>query len=1224
VKPFKNYSILLIVSIVLLSLGYYFEIKNNQVVNQIVDVESFKNVLSQKQALLKSIVFQNKELFQNKEFNEIFKSKYLNIDKKLENEHLILLAFENDSLKFWSNNFISLDEINNIFSSKNDFIKTGNCWLVKQTFKFDNVTVLGIIIIKTEYTFENEFLENSVNRSFKLPAYTNFSNVPETDGFIITNDNGEFLLSIIPQFRLKNNSIYIFFSVLFYVAFFISFFIFLKNVLKLFRQKSLSIFILLLLMFLFRFILFYFKIPSIFYSLEIFDPKLFATSVFLPTLGDFLINVIFIFYLIIVLYNELFLILQIPAYKSYMFVKFIMLILISFIITIYLFSGKILESLVFDSSISLELNNILSINSSSIVAYIVISLLFFILAFITKWVVEIISNKIDKKGFYLTLIFSSAIFIFCCYLGDYKIGLLSVLLSVSVLLLFKILFDGYENKWYSYVFYFITIFVIYNVIIISVSSKEKEESIRKLLVTNLANERDPIAELQMSDFEKDLLEDKKIKSILQNDYSNKTDELYNYFINYYFHGFWRKYDIQLTICKRNDSLLINEANKLENCKNYFTNYRNNIGVQIGNTNFYFLDNINGRISYLAELDYIIDSNNSVYVYVELDSKLQTEQLGYPELLIENKIKSKRKFEGYSYAKFRDNRLVFQFGNFSYNLSLNYYGEFRNEFEFLDKDDFNHLIYKVNDNNFIVLSKPSHGIFNYIVFFSYLLVMYVILYLLILLFNINKLNIIKSINNLIFRIQITYIGIVLLSLFVIGGGTIYYNIKQFEKKQLEKISEKAQSILIELDGKFANEKSLLQLDSYNINYLLVKWSNVLYADINLYAPDGKLIASSRKEIFDKGLVGNYIDADAYCELAINKKSEYVHNEKIGKLEFLSAYVPFFNNDGEILAFVNLPYFTKEYVVRNEISSLIITIINIFIFLILITISLTLLVSKNITKPLRLIQNKMSEIELGKKNELINYNRKDEIGNLIIQYNRLVLELSESADKLAKSERESAWREMAKQIAHEIKNPLTPMKLSIQLLLKSWNDKDINWEQRFNKISQTLIEQIDSLSAIASEFSGFAQMPQSKKDSINLIDKIELAVNTFSNDENISITTNYNGITTANVFADGEQILRVFNNLLKNAIQAIPNDRKGIIIIRLSNNKNTIIFEISDNGKGISDSQKDKLFQPNFTTKTSGMGLGLAIVKNIVEGIGGRVWFETEENVGTSFFVEFKTA
>jgi len=492
VKNFKSLSILLIVSIALLSIAYFFEFKNDKIVNQVIDVDGFRKTLSEKQEKLQALVAENENLFKNKEFSKLFEFKSLKLGKELENEQFILLAFENDSLRFWSNNFISYSEIKNIYKSKNDFVKTGNSWLIKQSYKFNEVDVLGLIIVKTEYSYENEFLANAVNSSFKLPAYTDFSNVPETEGYIITNNNGEFLLSIIPEFRLKNSSINLLLSVLFYVAFLISFVIFIRNLSKVFRRKSIHIFLFLLLMLLLRFLLFYFKIPAIFYNLEIFDPKLFATSVFLPNLGDFLINEIFIFYLIIVLYKELADIVQIIKFKLIRYKN------ISFFV------------LVFDSSISLELNNILSINFSSIVAYVVISLLFLILAFSTKWIVEIISNNSNKKSFYVSLIISVFIFFLASIISHYVIGLLSVVLAVAVLILFRIIFDKYENKWYSYVFYFITIFVLYTVIIITVSSENKEKSVRKLLVTNLANERDPIAELQMADFEKNILDDKKI------------------------------------------------------------------------------------------------------------------------------------------------------------------------------------------------------------------------------------------------------------------------------------------------------------------------------------------------------------------------------------------------------------------------------------------------------------------------------------------------------------------------------------------------------------------------------------------------------------------------------------------------------------------------------------------------------------------------------------------
>ena len=342
-----------------------------------------------------------------------------------------------------------------------------------------------------------------------------------------------------------------------------------------------------------------------------------------------------------------------------------------------------------------------------------------------------------------------------------------------------------------------------------------------------------------------------------------------------------------------------------------------------------------------------------------------------------------------------------------------------------------------------------------------------------------------------------------------------------------------------------------------------------------------------------MLGTKINTEAYRQLVINKKSEFVHNENIGKLNYLSAYVPFKNIENKLLAYLNLPYFTKQNLLKKEISILVVTVINIYVLLFLLAIVIAVVISGKITKPLRLIQKKFREIELGKKNEPISYESQDEIGSLVKEYNKMVAELSKSAELLAKSERESAWREMAKQIAHEIKNPLTPMKLSVQHLQKAWKDKAPNWDEHLGRVSKTLIKQIDTLSAIATGFSNFAQIPKANNEVVDIV---------------------------VNVFADKEQLLQVFNNLIKNAIQAIPDNVEGLIKIELFTSENIVKVKVADNGKGISDELKDKLFTPNFTTKTSGMGLGLTIAKNIVENANGTIWFETEIGKGTTFFVE----
>lgn len=237
--------------------------------------------------------------------------------------------------------------------------------------------------------------------------------------------------------------------------------------------------------------------------------------------------------------------------------------------------------------------------------------------------------------------------------------------------------------------------------------------------------------------------------------------------------------------------------------------------------------------------------------------------------------------------------------------------------------------------------------------------------------------------------------------------------------------------------------------------------------------------------------------------------------------------------------------------------------------------------------------------------------------------MVTELELSAYKLARSERESAWREMAKQVAHEIKNPLTPMKLNIQHLQKAWNEKRENIDELFQRISSTLVEQINSLSNIATEFSNFAQMPRAKKEIVDLTPVLTSVLNLFDNAPHVKIIFDSDD-SSKNVFADHEQLNRVFSNIIKNSIQSIPDNREGVINISIDRADEEFIVSIKDNGTGIPVDLQGKIFTPNFTTKSSGMGLGLSISKNVVESAGGRMWFETKENFGTTFFVSLPKA
>ncbi|MDA3822605.1 MAG: ATP-binding protein [Bacteroidales bacterium] len=361
--------------------------------------------------------------------------------------------------------------------------------------------------------------------------------------------------------------------------------------------------------------------------------------------------------------------------------------------------------------------------------------------------------------------------------------------------------------------------------------------------------------------------------------------------------------------------------------------------------------------------------------------------------------------------------------------------------------------------------------------------------------------------------------------------------------------------------------------------------------------------------------------AFEKLSEQNYSALIQTERIGDMTYQSAYVPLLNSENTFLAYLNLPYFTQPEILTQEVTNMVVAILNTYVILLLFILFLSVFLADRITQPLRFLQSRIAQLSLSKKNEKITYKGRDEIAGLVNEYNYMVDELERSAELLTQSERETAWREMAKQIAHEIKNPLTPMKLNIQHMLRMIDEDSENIEEKVIKLSQNLIEQIDLLTSIANEFSNFAKMPRAKYKKINLVVKLQNVVDLFENSDGLHINLDLGNITDLMAYGDPEQFQRVIINLVKNGIQSIPDGREKLITISLEEApEDTAIIAVSDNGKGIPEEIQDKLFQPNFTTKSSGMGMGLAISYNIIKSMDGNVWFSTRVNEGSKFFVK----
>lgn len=389
------------------------------------------------------------------------------------------------------------------------------------------------------------------------------------------------------------------------------------------------------------------------------------------------------------------------------------------------------------------------------------------------------------------------------------------------------------------------------------------------------------------------------------------------------------------------------------------------------------------------------------------------------------------------------------------------------------------------------------------------------------------------------------------------------------------------------------------------------------DINIFDDNGILFNTSEEDIYNKGMVSNRMRPDAYYQLNALGKSILIQDEKIAGLSYLSAYEPLRDEHGVALGYINVPLFSSEKDLNFQISNIVVTLINLYAFIFLISSIVTVAITRWITRSFSFIIKQFGQLNL-QRNERITWPYDDEIGLLVSEYNKMVNKVEENAALLAQSERESAWREMARQVAHEIKNPLTPMKLNIQYLQQAMQKDDPNIKELTGKVSNSIIEQIDNLSYIASEFSNFAKMPEARPEELELGELLNKAIALYLNDAHIKVVFT-NSAEKIYSFSDRSQLLRVFTNLLENAKQAIPAERIGNIEVSLRTENTDALISITDNGHGIPEYVLKKIFQPYFTTKTSGTGLGLAMTRKIIEFWKGEIWFETTEDVGTTFYI-----
>ena len=1207
---FRKYGLILLSICFAGSLLFYYHSVFDQ--EYAADVQVFQQEFTQKEKNLTHFVKNKKRVLQKYGVDSLMHQST--------NKDFFFHIYQNDSLVYWTTNQLPILRFAEIHYPANGVVHLQNGWYYARTIQHKNIHLVASFLIKRDYQYENKNLRNDFSADLTLPFKGSIA--METDNAFPIYLHKKFVFAIFP---FENQPIPSSSSDVLLVLLLGSISFCLLALLTWSKKQSITIYwIIPLLILLLRFLSLKGNWLWFMESTTAFQPTLYASSEWLPNFGEYMINCLLLLYFSSVLIFKVFEIKKSNANSKNQALRFKIVALLVFLFSLVYSSyiGDLFKGLVENGSIPLEVNKLFSLNFYSFLATISMGILFYgYFHLMRASVIAMIKTAWKKQWVLLIWIISSVAYIWIEIALHKSFAILTFwpMLINGLVILDSILFKGKQQFAIGIVLLFLfSVYVSFNFQEFY-DIKEKQE--RELFANQLASDQDITTEVEYLNLVPKIQSDFYLQKLIFTTKTMGVSEFKDAMERKFFSGFWERYDIEFFMFNKESEPVLNYKNVPASRLNTLQSIINKHSVTSEiDSNIFFIKDFTSQYSYIIRQPIYAADSTKALLFCALKSKKIPEKIGFPRLLISSNAKVFESLENYSIAKYYNGKLVSHNGKFSYpsrdeGLTKN----ISNISGYFDSDGYNHYLLRRTERDSIVLSRQNHSTIQFFTSFSYLFSFYGLFLLIPIYVQTKKTGRSKRTLTLAIRIQVVLIGLVFIALVAFGWGSGLFVKNQYQEYTNELIREKIRSVETEIKQDLGEEEDLSISEKGNyLEYTLQKLATVFVTDINLYDRNGFLLASSRPKLYNIGLVSEQMNPTALTQLKRNKKSEYFHQEKIGNLDYLSGYIPFYGNDGQLTAYLNLQHFGQQKGFEDQIQQFLVAIMNVFILLLALSIIVAIFVSTWVTSPLRILQQNFAQVQLGKYNQPISYTANDEIGVLVKDYNQKLEELAYAAQQLAQSERESAWREMAKQVAHEIKNPLTPMKLSLQQLQRVFNPNDPDSKAKIDKVSASIIEQIDALAKIANEFSNFAKMPKANEVNLDLIPMIERVITVFAQEADIAIKFETT-LTTCWVHADKDLMLRVFNNLLKNAIQAIPNNRKGNIKVTFSETEKTWLLEFQDNGDGIPEDLKDKLFVPYFTTKSTGTGLGLAMVKQIVEMHGGKIWFETSEK-GTRFWVE----
>ncbi len=1115
-------------------------------------------------------------------------------------EGVACFVYENDSLLYWTDSHPAVENymLNVCLEKRLVKLKNGYYEVIRHPKNaYSTFQLYALVLVKNNFPYENRYLVNEFNELLQLPENASIIEGEALAGSTMaTINNGKqlpvFAIEMKEKGRQMVPSLVSFLSLFGAVVLFIYF---LKK--SFLPENSTG-----------GFIKWSAAILSGILILDLFILRM--NILFIPRLWSY--DVAGFPELVFLVCSSLLLVWFFSALRNTLFsVKNNLVLLIAFLGLIFGMGLLVNQSVtnVFNKPyLAADLSEVIFSSSAQVYfSYVLIFILLFCFVVFCEAFLKKFSFGSSKTHWFVFFVFISA-----ADLAHHLTGQYDILKAIWPELLFLLVFFSKKvlaNNRFVYgtlICLFVSFFVAY----LTIQQKTGTDNEQRLNVAKqLASPKDEIAENLFTSVKNAILNDKELLRIIQKKEKGIVD-IEQTILKKYFNGYWDKYHISVCIF---DSLcfpLVQHTQHLYNNNSYFDELINTKLAPSSCERLYFNEQLRDKTFYLFKAP-LEREHKPHLMYLVIESKKAAEYRGFPDLLLSRSVQ----FSGtdYSYAVYRKGQIHMKQGKYEYPAYFAYPDDIQESWTF-QQGGFNHLVYKPNANTKIIVSK-SYSYFNDL--FSTIGFMFLASTTVLLLLSFINAFAFGKENSLSVKIQ-HYAAVAIFALFIpVAISAVALVKKQTENANTDAIKEKTQMLADYLSVRLSDYDTLNNSHKEYVSYLLSQATGLFKNDGTVFHTNGEYYAASLPKLFEEGLVSKKLNPRVYDRILNANENKEVFKESVGNLNFYSAYRLVKNRHAKNLCVVNLPYFSKQGELQSQLFSYLSALLNIYILAFMVVSLGVALLANWLTRPLRQLQKQFMQIGLNHQNNSIKYDKKDEIGLLISAYNDMLVKLQQSADKLAQSEREGAWKEMARQVAHEIKNPLTPMKLSIQHVQRLMETDTKAAAEHMKKITPVLLEEIDALSHIATEFSNFSQLPQPKSQEIEMVTFIESVLPLYSANTKIKIEFNA-AVKEAHVQADKDQMLRVLNNLVNNAVQALSENENGKITLSLSKESQNVIVSVADNGGGIDESMKPKIFQPNFSTKSYGTGLGLAMCKRIIEHHGGQIWFESKIGQGTVFY------